>query len=83
MLTRKGNVKALQQLLTDMNEGKVGVLFINNLNPLYCLPNAEEFTAGLKKCLFPILAMRADETAHKRPLGASTALFRVVGRCRI
>ena len=69
VLTRKGNVKALQQLLTDMNEGKVGVLFINNLNPLYCLPNAEEFTAGLKKVPFSLsFAIRVDETAVQTTL---------------
>jgi len=71
VLTRKGNVKALQQLLTDMNEGKVGALFINNLNPLYSLPNAEEFTAGLKKVPFSLsFAMRADETAQQTTLWA-------------
>ena len=71
VLIRKGNVKALQQLLTDMNEGKVSALFINNLNPLYCLPNAEEFTAGLKKVSFSLsFAMRADKTAQQTTLWA-------------
>ena len=71
VLTRKGNVKALQQLLTDMNEGKVGVLFINNLNPLYSLPNAEVFATGLKKVPFSVsFAMRADETAQQTTLWA-------------
>lgn len=71
VLTRKGNVKALQQLLTDMNEGKVGVLFINNLNPLYSLPNAEVFVSGLKKVPFSVsFAMRADETAKQTTLWA-------------
>ena len=71
VLTRKGNVKALQQLLTDMNEGKVGVLFINNLNPLYSLPNAEVFATGLKKVPFSVsFAMRADETAKQTTLWA-------------
>ena len=69
VLTRKGNVKALQQLLTDMNEGKVSALFINNLNPLYSLPNAEVFAAGLKKVPFSVsFAMRADETAKQTTL---------------
>ena len=69
VLTRKGNVKALQQLLTDMNEGKVGVLFINNLNPLYSLPNAEAFATGLKKVPFSVsFAIRVDETAVQTTL---------------
>ncbi|WP_034542693.1 4Fe-4S dicluster domain-containing protein [Capnocytophaga sp. oral taxon 380] len=71
VLTRKGNVNALQQLLIDMNEGKVGALFINNLNPLYSLPNAEVFAAGLKKVPFSVsFAMRADETAQQTTLWA-------------
>ena len=58
-------------LLTDMNEGKVGVLFINNLNPLYSLPNAEVFATGLKKVPFSVsFAMRADETAQQTTLWA-------------
>ena len=71
VLTRKGNVNALQQLLIDMNEGKVGALFINNLNPLYSLPNAEVFAAGLKKVPFSVsFAIRADETAQQTTLWA-------------
>ena len=72
ILTRKGDVTwKFKPLLTDMNEGKVGVLFINNLNPLYSLPNAEAFAAGLKKVPFSVsFAMRADETAQKTTLWA-------------
>ena len=67
VLTRKGDVTwKFKPLLTDMNEGKVGVLFINNLNPLYSLPNAEVFVSGLKKVPFSVsFAMRADETAQQ------------------
>ena len=54
-----------------MNEGKVGVLFINNLNSLYSLPNAEVFATGLKKVPFSVsFAMRADETAQQTTLWA-------------
>ena len=72
ILTRKGDVTwNFKPLLTDMNEGKVGVLFINNLNPLYSLPNAEAFAAGLKKVPFSVsFAMRADETAQQTTLWA-------------
>nr|WP_314551123.1 4Fe-4S dicluster domain-containing protein [uncultured Capnocytophaga sp.] len=72
ILTRKGDVTwKFKPLLTDMNEGKVGVLFINNLNPLYSLPNAEAFAAGLKKVPFSVsFAMRADETAQQTTLWA-------------
>lgn len=72
ILTRKGDVTwKFKPLLTDMNEGKVGVLFINNLNPLYSLPNAEAFATGLKKVPFSVsFAMRADETAQQTTLWA-------------
>ena len=72
ILTRKGDVTwKFKPLLTDMNEGKVGVLFINNLNPLYSLPNAEVFASGLKKVPFSLsFAMRADETAQQTTLWA-------------
>ena len=72
VLTRKGDVTwKFKPLLTDMNEGKVGVLFINNLNPLYSLPNAEVFASGLKKVPFSVsFAMRADETAQQTTLWA-------------
>nr|WP_314286958.1 4Fe-4S dicluster domain-containing protein [uncultured Capnocytophaga sp.] len=72
ILTRKGDVTwKFKPLLTDMNEGKVGVLFINNLNPLYSLPNPEVFAAGLKKVPFSVsFAMRADETVQQTTLWA-------------
>ena len=72
ILTRKGDVTwKFKPLLTDMNEGKVGVLFINNLNPLYSLPNAEAFATGLKKVPFSVsFAIRADETAQQTTLWA-------------
>ena len=72
ILTRKGDIVwKFKPLLTDMNEGKVGVLFINNLNPLYSLLNAEVFAAGLKKVPFSVsFAMRADETAQQTTLWA-------------
>ncbi|MFC2443072.1 MAG: twin-arginine translocation signal domain-containing protein, partial [Capnocytophaga ochracea] len=72
VLTRKGDIVwKFKPLLTDMNEGKVGVLFINNLNPLYSLPNAEVFATGLKKVPFSVsFAMRADETAQQTTLWA-------------
>lgn len=34
LLVRKGNVKALAQLISDMNSGKVGVLLMSGVNPL-------------------------------------------------
>jgi molybdopterin-containing oxidoreductase family iron-sulfur binding subunit len=45
--TRQGNVKAVQSLIADMKAGKVGALIIDGVNPMYSLPNAVDFKAGL------------------------------------
>ena len=65
-LTRQGYSAMLYNLIADMQEGKVGVLFINNLNPLYSLAKADGFAEGLAKVPFSVsFALRADETALK------------------
>ncbi|MGB5238489.1 MAG: TAT-variant-translocated molybdopterin oxidoreductase [Flavobacteriaceae bacterium] len=46
---RKGNNKALAQLITDMNSGKVGALIMDGVNPVFTLPNSAEFVTGLEK----------------------------------
>jgi len=46
---RQGSVKALNVLISDMNSGKVGVLVMDGVNPMYSLPNAAEFKSGLEK----------------------------------
>ncbi|MEN8789697.1 MAG: TAT-variant-translocated molybdopterin oxidoreductase [Flavobacteriaceae bacterium] len=47
--TRQGNNKAIAQLITDMNSGKVGALIMDGVNPVFTLPNAPDFVAGLEK----------------------------------
>lgn len=47
--TRQGNVKAVNQLIADMKAGKVGVLLMDGVNPMYSLPNAADFREGLEK----------------------------------
>ncbi|WP_191858177.1 TAT-variant-translocated molybdopterin oxidoreductase [Hanstruepera ponticola] len=64
--TRQGNDKAVAQLITDMNAGKVGAVIMSGVNPLYTLPNADEFAAGLEKAELSIaFSMKADETSSK------------------
>ncbi|AYN66571.1 4Fe-4S dicluster domain-containing protein [Euzebyella marina] len=46
---RQGSSKAVSQLVADMNAGKVGVLLMDGVNPMYTLPNAAEFKAGVEK----------------------------------
>ena len=65
---RQGNAAALKQLLSDMNAGKVGVLIMNNVNPLYTLSAADAmaFESGLAKVGTSVaFSLRADETAVK------------------
>ncbi|MDO4228344.1 MAG: TAT-variant-translocated molybdopterin oxidoreductase [Capnocytophaga sp.] len=63
---RKGSVTAVKELVADMNSGKVGALILNNLNPLYTLPNASEFEKAMEKVPFSVsFSMKADETAIK------------------
>ena len=64
--TRQGNDKAVAQLISDMNAGKVGAIIMSGVNPMYTLPNADEFAAGLEKTQLSIaFSMKADETSTK------------------
>ena len=64
LLVRKGNVKALAQLISDMNSGKVGVLLMSGVNPLYTLANSSEFESGLGKVSMSVsFSMKEDETS--------------------
>ena len=62
--TRQGNDKEVMQVVADMKAGKVGVLIMCGVNPLYTLPNAEEFVEGLQQTDLTIsFAQKLDETA--------------------
>lgn len=72
-LTREGDIEAVNQLVKDMNNGKIGALLITGVNPAYSLPNAEEFIEGLEKVDCSIsFAMKEDETAQKCKYVATT-----------
>jgi len=63
-MIRQGNKKAVQQLVADMNSGKIGALLVAGVNPAYSLPNADEFVEGMKKVDFTLtFSMKEDETA--------------------
>lgn len=47
--TRQGSVKEVVALVADMNAGKIGALIMDGVNPMYTLPNAADFKAGLEK----------------------------------
>jgi len=62
---RKGNDASVQQLIADMNAGKIGAVIINNSNPVYSLPNSTEFVEGLKKVKLSVaFSMQDNETAN-------------------
>ncbi|WP_271767332.1 TAT-variant-translocated molybdopterin oxidoreductase [Aquimarina algiphila] len=62
---RKGDAKAVAQLVKDMNAGRVGGLLIAGVNPMYSLPNASEFKSGLEKVDVSVaFSMHNDATAE-------------------
>ena len=63
---RKGNDAEVAQLISEMNEGKIGALIINNSNPVYTLPNSTAFVEGLKKLKLSVaFSMQDNETAKE------------------
>jgi len=61
--TRKGNDAEVSALIGELNDGKVGALFILNCNPVYTLPNGNAFKSAISKAgLSVYMGDRADET---------------------
>ncbi|MDG1219387.1 MAG: TAT-variant-translocated molybdopterin oxidoreductase, partial [Flavobacteriaceae bacterium] len=73
ILTRQGNDDEVSKLIVDMNDGKVGAIIMAGVNPVYTLPNSDEFIEGLKKTEMSVLfSMKNDETAlHVNYLAAA------------
>jgi molybdopterin-containing oxidoreductase family iron-sulfur binding subunit len=73
ILTRQGNDAAVTKLVADMNKGKIGALIMAGVNPVYTLPNSEDFIEGLKKTsLSVVFSMKSDETASVSEYVAAT-----------
>ncbi|MGV3459963.1 MAG: TAT-variant-translocated molybdopterin oxidoreductase [Flavobacterium sp.] len=71
-LIRKGDAKAVAQLVKDMNAGAVNTLIMSGVNPVYTLPNSTEFEAGLKKVKLSVtFTMKEDETATLSTIAAA------------
>ncbi|MGQ3086238.1 4Fe-4S dicluster domain-containing protein, partial [Flavobacterium sp.] len=71
-LTRKGDAKAVAQLVNDMKAGAVHTLIMSNVNPVYTLPNSADFTEGLKKVKLSVaFSLKADETASRSNIAAA------------
>jgi MoCo/4Fe-4S cofactor protein with predicted Tat translocation signal len=73
ILTRKGNAKEVNQLVSDLKAGKVHTLLMSGVNPVYTLPNSKEFVEGLKKTKLSVaFSMKEDETALVSNIAAAT-----------
>jgi len=70
--TRKGNAKAVAQLVNDLKAGAVDVVILSNVNPVYSLPNGNEFAEALKKAKLSVaFALKEDETAAVATVAAA------------
>jgi MoCo/4Fe-4S cofactor protein with predicted Tat translocation signal len=62
--TKRGNDLEVASLVADMKAGKIAAVIMAGVNPVYSLPNSEDFKAGLEKVEMSIAsAMKVDETA--------------------
>ncbi|NNF19265.1 MAG: TAT-variant-translocated molybdopterin oxidoreductase [Flavobacteriaceae bacterium] len=70
---RQGNTAEVNQLIEDMNAGRVGALLMDGVNPVYSLPNAAEFLTGLEKVDVSVAFSNTwnDTTAVSKFTGAS------------
>ncbi|TRW26517.1 4Fe-4S dicluster domain-containing protein [Flavobacterium zepuense] len=69
---RKGDAKAVAKLVADMKAGSIHTLIMNNVNPVYTLPNSADFVEGLKKVKLSVsFALKEDETASKTTVAAA------------
>lgn len=71
-LIRKGDAKAVAQLVNDMKAGTVHTLIMSGVNPVYTLPNSTDFAEGLKKVKLSVaFTMKEDETASLTTIAAA------------
>ncbi|UGS23336.1 TAT-variant-translocated molybdopterin oxidoreductase [Flavobacterium channae] len=72
ILTRKGDAKAVAQLVADMKAGKVHTLIMNGVNPAYTLANSKDFVAALKSVKLSVaFSMKEDETSSLTTIAAA------------
>ncbi|KPM31337.1 4Fe-4S ferredoxin iron-sulfur binding domain-containing protein [Croceitalea dokdonensis DOKDO 023] len=62
---RQGSTAKVNKLVADMKAGRVGVLLVDGVNPMYTLPNAADFVEGLGKVGVSVsCSFNFDETAQ-------------------
>ncbi|MCC6384135.1 MAG: TAT-variant-translocated molybdopterin oxidoreductase [Bacteroidia bacterium] len=63
---RQGNDEEMNELMTELKEGKVAALIIYNSNPVYTLADGEAFAAALGKVELSVaIGTHKDETASR------------------
>ncbi|ARN71968.1 quinol:cytochrome C oxidoreductase [Nonlabens tegetincola] len=73
IMTRQGNRKAVNGLVSRMNAGQVGVVIFADVDPVYSYDDNDAFAKALTKVSTKIsLATRADATAVKSDYVAAT-----------
>ncbi len=72
-----GDSAKVEQLIADVNSGKVGALFTIGSNPVYTLPKGEAFAESLKKNVDVVVSFSStpDETASVSEFVATTPHF--------
>ncbi|MGO3236807.1 MAG: TAT-variant-translocated molybdopterin oxidoreductase [Psychroflexus halocasei] len=72
-MIRQGENSKVDRLIEEMQSGQVGVLMTAGVNPVYSLPNAEEFTEAMQNVDATVaFSMKLDETATQAKYVAST-----------
>ena len=72
ILTRKGDAKAVAQLVADMKAGKVHTLIMSGVNPAYTLADSKDFVAALKSVKLSVsFSMKEDETSTLTTIAAA------------
>ncbi len=73
---RQGDTAKVNKLISDMNAGRVGVLIMDGVNPVYSLPNSADFVSGLEKVDVSVsFAFNNDETAQSSKYVAAASHY--------
>ena len=63
-LIKEGNDSEVIELVSDLNSGKVKGIIMCGVNPVYTMPNSDEFISGINKSQLSVcFSMKNDETA--------------------
>lgn len=72
-MIRQGENSKIEGLISEMNSGNIGALMMAGVNPLYTLPNTDEFAAAMQKVnCTTSFSMKLDETAKASKYVAAT-----------